>query len=384
MPDPVSLLHRIKRKTLNQLRSWFDRSDPEACGPTGLAKNWISYQDYCQQEGTWYLVYPSLSCYWDKNRSHNWGKLSVDFTKNLRSHIPETGVLEIPKGQVMDIQGYTLTGNDFFLPDLSYHRNRLEYAHLPSVKYPIEKIEGTCFSLMTNASNNYCHFLLDSLTRLHLFEKAGFSLDQVDWILAPKPISENAWNIFRQLGINESKCIWSERQRGIQADRLIATTHPGLQAHYPRWVVDFMQQRVKLEPSQPQRRLYIPRKTGTRKIANESELYPLLKKYGFELYNPDQEPYQPQVFHEAAIIVAPHGAALTNLVFCQPGTKLLELMSAGHLKPYFFALSQVIGLEHHYIVGATTEPLPKRRGLCKFDFTIEPSLLNKALAELVS
>ena len=383
MPDPISLLRRAKRKTWDPLRSWLDHSDPAASGPSGLARDWISYENYCQQEGRWHLVYPSLSCDWNRTKTHNWGKKSFDFTKNMRSHIPETGVIEIPKGQVMDIQGYTFTSNNVFLPDLSYHRNRLESAHLPRQKYPIEPITGTCLSLMTNAANNYCHFLLDSLTRLHLFEKAGFSLDEVDWILVHKPMSENAWNIFRQLGIDESKCIWSERQRGIQPDLLIATTHPGLQAHYPRWVVDFMQQRVKLKPSQPQRRLYIPRKTGTRKIANEPELYPLLEEYGFELYNLDEEPNQPQVFHEAAIIVAPHGAALTNLVFCQPGTKVLELMSLGHLRSYFFALCQVSGLEHHYLVGPTTQPLPKNPGLCKFDFTVDLSLLRKALDYLV-
>ena len=383
MPDPISLLRRAKRKTWDQLRSWLDPSDPSASGPSGLARDWISYENYCQQEGRWHLVYPSLSCDWNRTKTHNWGKKSFDFTKNMRSHIPETGVIEIPKGQVMDIQGYTFTSNNVFLPDLSYHRNRLESAHLPRQKYPIEPVTGTCFSLMTNASNNYCHFLLDSLTRLHLFEKAGFSLDEVDWILVHKPMSENAWNIFRQLGIDESKCIWSERQRGIQPDLLIATTHPGLQAHYPRWVVDFMQQRVQLKPSQPQRRLYIPRKTGTRKIANEPELYPLLEEYGFELYNLDEEPNQPQVFHEAAIIVAPHGAALTNLVFCQPGTKVLELMSLGHLRSYFFALCQVNALEHHYLVGPTTQPLRKNPGLCKFDFTVDLSLLRKALDYLV-
>ncbi|NEO26564.1 MAG: glycosyltransferase family 61 protein [Kamptonema sp. SIO4C4] len=346
----------MKRRLRNRLQAWLDRSDPAACGPTGLAQNWISYRDYQQQGGTWYPVYPRLRCSWGSKSTRNWGKRRVDWSKQLRSHLPETGVFEIPQGQVMDFQGYTFTADDQFLLDVSYHRERLEYAHLPKQKYPIDRITGTCLSLMTNASNNYCHFLLDALPRLHLLEKAGLTWDKIDRIIAPKPISDNAWTIFRQMGLDESKCIWLERYHGVQADVLIATTHPGLQMHYPRWVVDFMQQRVNLKPCQPQRRLYIPRLTGNRKIANEAALYAILEQYGFERYFPEQDVNQAQTFHESAIVVAAHGAALANLVFCQPGTQVLELMSTGHLRPYFLSLSQAAGLNHNYIVGPTTEP----------------------------
>ncbi|HEY9837019.1 MAG TPA: hypothetical protein V6D27_09000 [Vampirovibrionales bacterium] len=34
MPDPISLLRRAKRKTLDQLRSWLGHAPSNACGPT--------------------------------------------------------------------------------------------------------------------------------------------------------------------------------------------------------------------------------------------------------------------------------------------------------------------------------------------------------------
>jgi len=381
--NSATSLRRLKAQLRTRVLGWFDRSDPEACGPTGLAKNWVSCQTYGTQGGKWHPVYPSLNYEGKRAKTRNFGQQQVDFAKKLRAQLPETGVLEIPHGQVMDIQGYTLTADDRFLPDLSYHRDRLEYAHLPRDKYPITPLTGTCLSLMTNASDNYCHFLLDALPRLHLFEKAGFCLEDVDWVFVHQPMSANAWKIFRQLGFDESKCIWAQRQQGIQPDRLIATTHPGLQLHYPRWVVDFMQQRITVQPCQPSRRIYVPRPTGTRKIANESELYPVLEKYGFELYSPDEGADQAQAFHEAAFVVAAHGAALANLVFCQPGTQVLELMSAEHLQPYFFTLAQAAGLRHSYIVGPTTQPRKNRWGLCFHDFTIDPQHLDRALRALL-
>lgn len=387
MSTSQPLLNKVKSKvrqhTIDRVRFWLHRHNPPAYGPTGLAKTWMGYRDYCDRfDGTWHPAYPPLTCRWPKPGTRSWGSIRANFTSRLRSQIPETGVLEIPQGQVMDIQGYTLTRDDVFLPDLSYHRGQIEHAHLPHEKYPIEPVAGRCLSLMTNASNNYCHFLLDALPRLHLVEKAGLSLADMDWFYVPKPMSTNAWRIFRQLGLDETKCIWAERQKGIQADRLFATTHPSLQMHYPRWVVDFMQRKIPLKPCQPHRRLYVPRNVGSRKVANEPDLYPILQRHGFELYLPDKSDDQAQIFHEAAIVIAPHGAALANLVFCQPGSIVLELMSVEHIKPYFYALAQVAGLNHGYIVGPTTQRRTQFTGICHLDFTIKPAHLEAALHDI--
>lgn len=373
-------LRKAKNQGINSLKKFFNLpSPPQLYGPLGLAKNWLDYTGYSQSDITWQQVYPTIKCHWNPQKTTNWGRYNYDFTKNLKPEIPPTGVLTIPQGQVMDIQGYTFTKDDQFLADVSYWRNRLGYANLPKEKYPHEKINGTCLSLITNASNNYSHFLLDSLPRLHLFYQAGYTLDDVDYILLHQPMSANAWSIFRQLGIDESKCRWAKKNTTFQADTLIATTHPSLNLHHPRWLVDFLTKQIDLKPCQPQRRLYIPRPTGRRKVANEDELLPILTKYGFEIFKPEEEVNQPQVFHEASIIVASHGAALSNLAFCQPGTKVLELMSNGHLREYFFTLSQVAGLEHHYIIGKTTQPISYVGGLCFHDFIINPHFLRKAL-----
>lgn len=61
------------------------------------------------------------------------------------------------------------------------------------------------------------------------------------------------------------------------------------------------------------------------------------------------------LFHNAEIIVAPHGAGLVNLLFARPGTKVIELFQAHEDDTYWY-LSQVIGLDH--VCVKTTEFKP--------------------------
>jgi len=378
----IDRARHLKRKISREIKYTLNPSLKYG-GPSGLAKKWIDYQTYQQKGGTWIEVYSEQKYPHKRARTHNWGKDKFNFSRNLKSTIPPTGVFKIPHGQVLHNQGYVLTQDDYFMVDTSYHRQRLVHANLPKEKYPVEFLDGTCLSLMSNASNNYYHFLLDAIPRLHLFEKAGFSLNDVDYILMNQPMSPNAWDIFEQMGIDESKCVWAQKGKGIQAKMLIATTHPSLDRHHPHWMVNFMQTRINLSPCKPHRLLYIPRKTGTRKIINDDQIYGILEKFGFEYYLPENDTNQPQTFHEASIIVTPHGAALGNLVFCQPHTKVLEFISTGHLREYFFSLAHVANLEHHYIIGETIPPTKPRGKSSKNDYFIEPRYLQKALCFLM-
>ena len=55
-------------------------------------------------------------------------------------------------------------------------------------------------------------------------------------------------------------------------------------------------------------------------------------------------------------MVAPHGAGLTNLTFCQPGTQVIEIFSPGYITPLYWFLSNICGLEHYVLCG---EKLPQ-------------------------
>jgi capsular polysaccharide biosynthesis protein len=85
----------------------------------------------------------------------------------------------------------------------------------------------------------------------------------------------------------------------------------------------------------PNTKLYVKRSgssdVSSRTISNEAEVIEALELLGFRAIEPTRMSLREQVsaFHQATVVVSPHGSSLANLLFCQPGTKVLDLMPDG-------------------------------------------------------
>jgi capsular polysaccharide biosynthesis protein len=84
-------------------------------------------------------------------------------------------------------------------------------------------------------------------------------------------------------------------------------------------------------PSGVGERIYVSRRGGwARSLLDESELESRLAKLGFsivqpELYKVDQ---QIQMFHRAKVVVGPTGSGFANVIYCRPGTLVVEITPA--------------------------------------------------------
>jgi glycosyltransferase involved in cell wall biosynthesis len=96
------------------------------------------------------------------------------------------------------------------------------------------------------------------------------------------------------------------------------------------------------------RRLLVARKVPTRMIHNLRQVRSLLSKLGFETVYLEGMSIMDQIvlFQNAEFVISPHGAGLSNLLFCDPGTKVIELMPAAEMRPYFWLISEKLGLVH--------------------------------------
>ena len=96
------------------------------------------------------------------------------------------------------------------------------------------------------------------------------------------------------------------------------------------------------------RRLLIARKGPTRKINNIEEVETVLSRNDFETVYLEGMSVVDQIllFQSAEFVVGPHGAGLSNLVFCEPGTKVIELMPCVEMRPFFWQISEKLGLVH--------------------------------------
>lgn len=83
-----------------------------------------------------------------------------------------------------------------------------------------------------------------------------------------------------------------------------------------------------------------------------------LRDRGFEWVDIDDLTMaeQAHVFSEAAIVVAGHGAARSNLVFCQQGTVVIGFFSPHYVNVTYWALANQMGLTHRYLLGLDPRP----------------------------
>jgi hypothetical protein len=95
--------------------------------------------------------------------------------------------------------------------------------------------------------------------------------------------------------------------------------------------------------------IYIARTDSTNRVAeNEAEILRLLEAEGILTVVPGMLSVSQQInlFSKADAVIGLHGAGLTNIVFCRPGTILYELSSTHYLNPCFSRLAQAGGLSY--------------------------------------
>jgi capsular polysaccharide biosynthesis protein len=116
---------------------------------------------------------------------------------------------------------------------------------------------------------------------------------------------------------------------------------------------------VPPSPKRCPRRIYIDRRPSRlRPLVNEDELVAGLSRLGFVAVQPETMSMADQVrlFRGADVIVAPHGAALTNLGFCRPGTQVIELLMDAYCNWCFRNLAGLMQLRYDCVLGRARQP----------------------------
>jgi capsular polysaccharide biosynthesis protein len=104
----------------------------------------------------------------------------------------------------------------------------------------------------------------------------------------------------------------------------------------------------KFKPEQTApKRVYISRK-GRRCVTNEAELVEMLKILGFTIIEdkPRSVTEQIEIYYNASFILGPHGASFSNIIWCRPGTHLMELFSGNYVPDFFLYLANITGMKY--------------------------------------
>jgi capsular polysaccharide biosynthesis protein len=276
-----------------------------------------------------------------------------------------------------------------FLRDHSWFGEHVEQVRLPEAFPEPRRLQGACLTLLSEfAGNSYGHFILDSLSRLSLVFGAGLVLDDFDHVLCSRPTGRNAAHMFRMLGIPEEKVVWAKDGESIASDIVVAPSFPGTRRNYPDWVPTFLRRTFlhtfRKESTGSSRRLYLSRRGHRRNASNEEAVLRIVRDRGFEVCTPGVDDTDPADLSEAAIVVGPHAGALADLAFCQPGTKVLELLPSDHVHPYFYTLSEAAGLSYSYLLCRSLgERGSDAWGPSAVDFVVDEQELTVALDRLL-
>lgn len=276
-------------------------------------------------------------------------------------------VASLKLASVLKKDGEIITRDGKIFLDAIYHSNNQNNDHELLHRYilPASKpIKGTLAVIASGSPNSYYHWMLEVLPRLELLRLSGISYDSLYVPELRYPFQKAT---LKSLKIAEDKLIEAGKDTHFQADNLVVTSLPTLAVEkgreeyramaLPLWVVNFLRERFLAEPVEEgsqDLKIYISReKAQKRRILNERELIASLKTRGFSILCLEDFKVEEQaaLFNRAALVVAPHGAGLTNLVFAHENTKVIEIFHPDYLSDCFFHMTQLLKQRHDYTIA---------------------------------
>lgn len=284
------------------------------------------------------------------------------FSDAANSRMRSGFVAVIPGGRLCRTMCHIITPDDKLLADFSLEwkkppeqRSIYERPTLP----PLRPLPGTVALLAIKDSGVYYHWMLDVLPRLLLLRRSGIVPDY--YVLNGNRQASFQLTTLKALGIPESKIIYSSDQLHIRPDKLVI---PGFTSGIrARWACDFLKTEMMvkkgIQPVKGYERIYISREHARkRKLLNETEVMSVLEKRGFRKVVLESLPLHEQIriFASAQIVAGPHGAGFTNLIFCRPGTKVIEFFSPNLVHTCYPILSSLLGHRHYYLIGEGKRP----------------------------
>lgn len=269
----------------------------------------------------------------------------------------------------------------WFLPDCPYQERTQHTIYRQSRLPSVEKIDGRVALLSGLAGHVYYHWMFDIIPRLELIRRSEIKLEEIDWFVVNSLAKSFQKETLSLMGVPTSKIIESDRHSHIRATELIVPSFPG----YLDWVepgtIEFLRQTflplINSTKSEAEK-IYISRaKAKNRHLVNESEVAQFLSSQGFKTIFLEEMSVLEQIatFANAKAIVTPHGSGLTNLAFCEPNTKVIELFSPNYVRTDYWMISQHLRLQHYYIVGQSFDCLSLRNLMYQNTLT-EDILIN--------
>ncbi|MFC4541758.1 glycosyltransferase family 61 protein [Halosolutus amylolyticus] len=208
-------------------------------------------------------------------------------------------------------------------------------------------------------NRGYYHWTVETLTRLEGVEAYRERTGETPKLIVgpnPTPFQRESLEL---LGYEDADLIEWDRHHGRVDELVVPSVRRELNradispvAH--QWLHDRMCEAAAAEGFETDdddpELVYISREDADyRRVVNEDEVLDVLEPYGFEKYVLSDRSMAEDValFSRADVIVAPHGAGLTNVLYASDAS-VIELFRSDYVQPVYFVLAKQRGLRYRY------------------------------------
>ena len=237
---------------------------------------------------------------------------------------------------------------------LEHLGNEVSYStQFTTIEYQVTpKIEGVSLSICSLFSDsNYAHFLLDAVSKIYL---AKDLLSQIDNILISGSEKSFQRKTLNHLNLDQ-KLIWLESESHLECEQLLFTSRINHLSHVSPWGVNairklFLQDEIVNNSKNTEKIIFASRKSSSiRKTILEEIVIANLPNAEVIDFSDLAMSETIQVCQDCRIFMGFHGAAFANLVFCNPGTKVIEFHLENSLyktKYYFYSMAKYLKMNH--------------------------------------
>lgn len=326
--------------------------------------------------------------------------------------LAETFILKIPNGQVYSSTGYIKSNNDiitdFFPHNESLQYSKNECRKWPAGSP--QKIKGKVVVLTTLYNNTYFHWIHDVLPRLNLIDQNHIEYDwiyapynqpfmkeslsfwgidsskiiqpllnnvyiEADELIVPSLVSvrtpeENdfvlTWvplDMYAQIwnfDLKKMSLHYNTQDPNIKIPssfphNIFLKKTPLCSCYFNPDALRSLSQKLMPFAQEPTdlafKKIFILRNNvKLRKVINQDEIAELFKTQGFAAIDLAALSIAEQIalFKHAEIIAGVHGSGFANVLFCKPGTKIIDIFQ-NRSESCFFYLCQLCNLEYYAI-----------------------------------
>ncbi|UZE97550.1 glycosyltransferase family 61 protein [Alkalimarinus alittae] len=231
-----------------------------------------------------------------------------------------------------------------------------------------EEVEELVLNLIGSTCSNYYHWLIEWVPRIMVLDE----INEPVKLLIRKQVPEQFKEIIRVVTGGRYQILESGTDNCVSVKRLIHTNgwatmpcdiradkRPLLQDTLisPKSIFWLREKTKHLRTDcLATRKIYLKRLGDSRRsLINSDEVESLVQEYGFEIVVPETLSFSDQVriFSEASIVIGQAGAALANIVFCNPGALVVPIaVGEGSHADYsvFAKLAQIVNLNLTYFL----------------------------------